>query len=104
MAIYLHSFMFGVINVVDYLLCLYNFIRSLCYNRRKVRVGDIWRFGFLPAIRFSVSLFRGYYWPWMLHTTIFLGYACNRLGMYFNLLVWIGALESCGTRECLVFS
>ena len=30
---------------------------------------------------------------------IFLGYACNRLGTYFNLLVWIGALESCGTRE-----
>ena len=25
--------------------------------------------------------------------------ACNRLGTYFNLLVWIGALESCGTRE-----
>ena len=29
---------------------------------------------------------------------IFLGYACNRLGTYF-LLVWIGALESCGTHE-----
>ena len=29
MTIYLHSFLFGVINVVDYLLCLYNFIRSL---------------------------------------------------------------------------
>ena len=28
MIIYLHSFLFGVINVVDYLLCLYNFIRS----------------------------------------------------------------------------
>ena len=28
-----------------------------------------------------------------------LGYACNRLGTYFNLLVWIGALESCGPRE-----
>ena len=26
----------------------------------------------------------------MLHTTMFLGYACNRLGTYFNLLVWIG--------------
>ena len=32
----------------------------------------------------------------MLHTTVFLGYACNRLETYFNLLVWIGALESCG--------
>ena len=32
----------------------------------------------------------------MLHTTMFLGYACNRLGTYFNLLVWIGALGSCG--------
>ena len=29
MTIYLHSFLFGVINVVDYLLCLYNFIKSL---------------------------------------------------------------------------
>ena len=29
MTIYLHSFLFGLINVVDYLLCLYNFIRSL---------------------------------------------------------------------------
>ena len=29
MAIYLLSFLFGVINVVDYFLCLYNFIRSL---------------------------------------------------------------------------
>ena len=29
----------------------------------------------------------------------FFVYACNRLGTYFNLLVWIGALESCGTRE-----
>ena len=29
MTIYLHSFLFGVINVVDYLLCLYNLIRSL---------------------------------------------------------------------------
>ena len=29
MTIYLHSFLYGVINVVDYLLCLYNFIRSL---------------------------------------------------------------------------
>ena len=26
------------------------------------------------------------------------------LGPYFNLPVWIGALESCGTREWLVFS
>ena len=39
------------------------------------------------------------YWPWMLHTTMFLGYACNRLGTYFNLLVWAGALESSGTHE-----
>ena len=30
---------------------------------------------------------------------MFLGYACNRLGTYFNLLIWIRALESCGTRE-----
>ena len=30
---------------------------------------------------------------------MFLGYACNRLGTYFNLLVWIGALESLGTHE-----
>ena len=29
MTIYLHFFLFGVINVVDYLLCLYNFMRSL---------------------------------------------------------------------------
>ena len=29
MTIYSHSVLFGVINVVDYLLCLYNFIRSL---------------------------------------------------------------------------
>ena len=29
MTIYLHSFLFGVINAVDYLLYLYNFIRSL---------------------------------------------------------------------------
>ena len=28
MTIYLFSFLFGVINVVDYFLCLYNFIRS----------------------------------------------------------------------------
>ena len=30
---------------------------------------------------------------------LFLGYACNSLGTYFNLLVWIVALESCGTHE-----
>ena len=30
----------------------------------------------------------------MLHTTMFLGYVCNRLGTYFHLLVGIGALES----------
>ena len=29
MTIYLLSFLFGVINVVDYFLCLYHFIRSL---------------------------------------------------------------------------
>ena len=29
---------------------------------------------------------------------MFLVYACSRLGTYFNLLVWVGALESCGTR------
>ena len=29
MTIYLHSFLFDVIDVVDDLLCLYNFIRSL---------------------------------------------------------------------------
>ena len=29
----------------------------------------------------------------MLHTTMFLGYVCNRLGTYFHLLVGIGALE-----------
>ena len=29
MTIYLLSFLFGVINVVDYFLYLYNFIRSL---------------------------------------------------------------------------
>ena len=29
MTIYLLSFLFGVIIVVDYFLCLYNFIRSL---------------------------------------------------------------------------
>ena len=36
---------------------------------------------------------------WMLYSTMFLG-----LGTYFNLLVRIGAMESCGTRERLVFS
>ena len=34
----------------------------------------------------------------------FLGYACNRLETYFNLLVGLGALEGCGTRAWLVFS
>ena len=29
MTIYLLSFLFGVINVVDYFLCLYNFIKRL---------------------------------------------------------------------------
>ena len=29
MTIYLLSFLFGVINVVDYVLCLYNFIGSI---------------------------------------------------------------------------
>ena len=29
MLIYLLSFLFGVINAVDYFLCLYNFIKSL---------------------------------------------------------------------------
>ena len=29
MTVYLLSFLFGVINVVDYFLCLHNFIRSL---------------------------------------------------------------------------
>ena len=29
MTIYLLSFLFGVNNVIDYFLCLYNFIRSL---------------------------------------------------------------------------
>ena len=48
--------------------------------------------------------FVGYYRPWMLHTTMFLGYVCNRLGTYFHLLVGIGALESCGTRGWSVFS
>ena len=36
--------------------------------------------------------------------TMFLGYVCNRLGTYFHLLVGIGALESYGTHEWLVFS
>ena len=27
---------------------------------------------FLPPVRFRVSWFRGYYWPWMLRTTMFL--------------------------------
>ena len=36
---------------------------------------------------------RGYYRPWMLHTTMFLGYVCNRLGTYFHLLVGTGVLE-----------
>ena len=35
---------------------------------------------------------------------MFLVYVCNMLGTYFHLLVGIGALESCGTREWLVFS
>ena len=55
-----------------------------------MRGGDISHFGFLPPVRFSVPCFRGYYWPWIMHTTMFLGYACKRLGTYFNLLVWIG--------------
>ena len=55
MTVYLLSFLFGIINVVDYFLCLYNFIRTLvAYNRRKVR-GDISHFGFLPPVRFGVS-------------------------------------------------
>ena len=29
MTVYLLSFLFGVINIVDYFLCLFNFIRSL---------------------------------------------------------------------------
>ena len=37
-------------------------------------------------------------------TTIFLGFARNGLGTYFNLLVGIGAFESCGTCERLVFA
>ena len=63
----------------------------------------------------------GYYWPYIKQThqekNLFCGltcwtilaldaayyqvscYACSRLGTYFNLLVWIGALESCVTRE-----
>ena len=53
-----------------------------------MRGGVISHFGFLPPVRLSVSCFRGYYWPWMLHTTMFLGFACNSLGTYFNLLVW----------------
>ena len=54
---YLFTFFFiWCNNVVDYLLCLYNFIRSLvACNRRKVRGGDISHFGFLPSVRFSVS-------------------------------------------------
>ena len=49
-------FLIGAINVVDYFLCLYNFIRSLVVcNRRKVRGGDISHFGFLPPVRSRVS-------------------------------------------------
>ena len=57
MAIYLLSFLFCVINVVDYFVCLYNLRRLkalLLCNRRKVRGGDILHFGFLPPVRFSV--------------------------------------------------
>ena len=48
-------------------------------NSRNVRGGDISHFGFLPSVRFRVSWFHRYYQPWMLHTTMFLGYVCNRL-------------------------
>ena len=44
MTVYLHvlSFLFGVINVVYYFLCSYNFIRNLVLcNRRKVRGGRL---------------------------------------------------------------
>ena len=51
----------------------------------------------------SVSWFRGYFWPWMLHTTMFLGYACNSLGTYFNLLVHSGIGELWSTWMIVVF-
>ena len=63
-----------------------------------MRGGDISHFGFLPPVRLSASF------SWVLlaldaaYHHVF-GYACNRLGTHFNLLVWIGALESCGTGE-----
>ena len=41
MTICLFSFLFGVINVFDYFLCLYNFIEALLScNSRKVRKPD----------------------------------------------------------------
>ena len=52
MTINLLSFLFGVINVVDY---FYVCIILLPCNSRKVRGGDISHFGFLPPVRFRVS-------------------------------------------------
>ena len=56
MTVYYFLLLFAVIDVVNNFLCLYNFIRSLLLcNRRKVRGGDISKFGFLLHVRFRVS-------------------------------------------------
>ena len=56
MAIYLLSFLFGVINVVYYFyVCIILQKALLPCNSRKMRGGDIWHFGFLPPVRFRVS-------------------------------------------------
>ena len=73
-------------------------------NSRNVIGGDISHFRFSPPVVFRVPRFRGYYRLWMLHTSMFLCYDRNGLGTYFNLLVGIGTLESCGTRERLRIS
>ena len=55
MTIYLLSFLFGEINVVDYFfVCL--IYKKLCclVIVEKVRGGDISHFGFLPPVRFRV--------------------------------------------------
>ena len=60
MTIYLLSFLFGVINVVDYFyVCIILLEALLPCNSRKVRGGDISHFGFLPPVRFRGPDFVG---------------------------------------------
>ena len=56
MTVYLFSFSFGVINVVDYFLCLYNFTRSLvALISPKSERWRYFAFWILPPVRFRVS-------------------------------------------------